>query len=46
MLNYVVKQNGEDYESESLKVMIASLNRNINKNWCGYSILMLVTHPL
>ena len=34
----LVKQNGEEYEPESLKVMIASLNRHI-KGECGYSIL-------
>ena len=34
----LVKQNGQEYEPESLKVMIASLNRHI-KEYCGYSIL-------
>ena len=34
----LVKQNGQEYEPESLKVMIASLNRHI-KGECGFSIL-------
>ena len=34
----LVKQNGQDYEPESLKVMIASLNQHI-KGECGFSIL-------
>ena len=35
----LVKQNGQEYEPESLKVMIASLNRHI-KGECGFSILI------
>ncbi|XP_065918766.1 uncharacterized protein KIAA1958-like [Dysidea avara] len=34
----LVKQNGQEYEPKSLKVMLASLNRHI-KEKCGYSIL-------
>ena len=35
----LMKQNGQEYEPESLKVMIASLNRHI-KGECGFSILI------
>ena len=34
----LVKQNGDDYEPESLKVMIAALDRTV-REICGYSIL-------
>ena len=33
----LVKENGQEYEPEFLKVMIASLNRHI-KEQCSYSI--------
>ena len=34
----LVRENGQGYEPESLKVMIASLNRHI-KEQCNYSVL-------
>ena len=33
-----MKQNSQEYKTESLKVMLASLSRHIKEN-CGYSIL-------
>ena len=39
----LVKQNGEEYEPESLKVMIASLNRHI-KGECGYSVTKILSY--
>lgn len=34
----LVKKNGENYEPESLKVMLAALDRHI-RNSCGFSLL-------
>ena len=34
----LVKRNGENYEPESLKVMLTSLNRHIQEN-CGFSVI-------
>ena len=33
-----VKKNGENYEPESLKVMLAALDRHIRSS-CGFSLL-------
>ena len=34
----LIKKDGQDYEPESLKVMIPALDQNVREK-CGYSIL-------